>query len=264
MKITKYINVFLISFLLITIGTIYSCKEKSQNNNSETEQINVQLFAATGAMVPSIEICYSFETNNNIKVDKNFAASGALARQIKAGAEADIYISANKQWIDYLIENNSIVENTAAELAGNKLVVICKKDLDIKIKFTKEFDIKSTIKDNISMGDPKYVPVGKYAKQVLDSLDWFNKIQTNIILAKDVTSVLHYVEMGECDWGIVYYSEAIKSDKIKIAYEIPLELYDPIIFYIALLNENTQTAQLYQYFLDNTAKNILKKNGFNK
>ncbi len=261
MKIKIYIKAFLISFLIITIGILHSCKEKSQNNNTETEQINIQLFAATGAMFPSNEICYSFETNNNIKVDKNFAASGALARQIKAGAEADIYISANKQWIDYLVDNKLIIENTVTELARNKLVVICREDSDIKIEFTKEFDIRSAIKDNISIGDPKYVPVGKYAKQVLDSLEWFNKIQNKIILAKDVTSVLHYVEMGECDWGIVYYSEAIKSEKIKISYEIPLELYDPIIFYIALINEKPQTNQLYQYYKNKTAIEILNKCG---
>ena len=230
----------------------------NQKTNSD-----VQLFAAVGTMLPTNEICDSFETEKNITIERNFAASGALARQIIAGAEADIYISANKQWIDYLIDNKIIIKDNISELAKNKLVVICKKDSDIEIEFTQDFDIKSAIGDNISIGDPKYVPVGKYAKQALDSLNWFNQIQNKIILAKDVTSVLNYVEMGECDWGIVYYSEAIKSSKIKIVYEIPLELYDPIIFYIALLNDNHTTRTLYQYYKSDIAKNILIKNGFN-
>jgi len=233
---------------------VAACNQKTKSD--------VQLFAAVGAMLPTNEICDSFETEKNITIERNFAASGALARQIIAGAEADIYISANKQWIDYLIDNKIIIKDNISELAKNKLVVICKKDSDIEIEFTQDFDIKLAIGDNISIGDPKYVPVGKYAKQALDSLNWFNQIQNKIILAKDVTSVLNYVEMGECDWGIVYYSEAIKSSKIKIVYEIPLELYDPIIFYIALLNDNHTTRTLYQYYKSDIAKNILIKNGF--
>ncbi len=229
--------------------------------NQESIQ-KVQLFAATGTMLPSIEICDSIKTNLSIDLEKNFAASGDLARQIKAGAEADIYISANKQWIDYLNENQLIIENSISEIAGNKLVVICPINKDITLEFSTDFNIQSAVNDKISIGNPKYVPVGKYAKQVLDTLNWFNQIQNKIILAKDVTSVLHYVELGECNWGIVYYSEAIKSDKVRIAYEIPQELYSPIKFYIALLKDNKQTKEVYQFFKSEKAKDILNKYGF--
>ena len=225
MNFSKYITSFLLLILFISIGILNSCKEYKQKNNTNSKYVNIRLFAAAGTMLPTNEICNLFEIENNTVIERNFAASGALARQIKAGAEADLYISANKEWIDYLIENELITKNKISIIAKNKLVIICKKDANFKIDFSKDFDIKSSINDNISIGDPKYVPVGKYAKQALDSLGWFNQIQNRIILAKDVTSVLHYVEMGECDWGIVYYSEAIKSNKIKIAYEIPMERY---------------------------------------
>ncbi|MDA3952544.1 MAG: molybdate ABC transporter substrate-binding protein [Bacteroidales bacterium] len=254
MKSKNYIKSILLPFLFIIIGILFSCKEKSNNK--------VQLFVATGAMLPSIKICDSFTNNTTIQTEKNFAASGNLARQIRAGAESDIYISANKQWIDFLDTNKLIIKNSISELAYNKLVVICPKNKEVNIDFTKKFDLKSAIKDKISIGDPKYVPVGKYAKQVLDSLNWYDEIQNRIILAKDVISVLHYVELGECDWGIVYHSEAIKSEKVKIAYEVPQELYDTIIFYIALLNDNQQSNQLYQYFKSDTAKEIFNKYGF--
>ena len=254
MKIQDYIQSFLLFLLFIIIGLLYSCQEESNNK--------IQLFAAGGTMLPTNEICDSFTSIYNIETEKNFAASGALARQFKAGAEADIYISSNKQWIDYLMDNKLIIESSISEIARNKLVIICPTNKDINLDFTKEFDIKSAINDKISIGDPKYVPVGKYAKQVLDSLNWYNSIQNQIILAKDVTSVLHYVVLGECDWGIVYYSEAIKSDKVKIAYEIPQKLYDPIIFYIALLKENYNAQELYQYFKSETAKEVLNKYGF--
>ena len=236
------------------IGIQFSCKNESDSR--------IKLFAAGGTMLPTNETCESFSSINNIEIEKNFAASGTLARQIKSGAETDIYISSNKQWIDFLNDNKLLIKNSISEIASNKLVVICPKNKEVNLDFTKEFDIKSTITDKISMGDPKYVPVGKYAKQALDSLDWYNQIRNNIILAKHVTSVLHYVVLGECDWGIVYYSEAIKSDKVKITHEIPQELYDPIIFYIALLKENCKTRELYQYFKSNTAKEVFNKYGF--
>ncbi len=254
MRIKDYIQSFLLFFLYINIGLQYSCQEKYNNN--------IMLFAAGGSILPTNEVCDSFTSIYKIKAEKNFAASGALARQIKAGASADIFISSNKQWIDFLNNNKLLIDSSITELARNKLVVICLKNKHINLDFTKEFDIKSAINDKISIGDPKYVPVGKYAKQALDSLNWYNQIRTNIILAKDVTSVLHYVVLGECDWGIVYYSEAIKSDKVKIVCEVPQELYDPIIFYIALLKENYNAQKLYHYFKSETAKEVLNKYGF--
>ena len=241
MNYKNILRIFLLSFLFIIIGLQYSCQNKSNHKTNFEEPLSIQLFAAGGIMLPSNEICDSFK----IEVERNFAASGILARQIKAGAEADIYISANKQWIDFLNDSKLIVENSISKIARTKLVVICPKNNDVNLEFSKAFDIKSNIIDKIAIGDPKYVPAGKYAKQVMDSLDWYNSIQNKIILAKDVMSVLHYIELGECDWGIVYYSEALKSDKVKIAYEIPQELYNQIIFYIALLEENQESKQLY-------------------
>lgn len=249
----KY-HIVLNIFLLFIIGLFFSCTNKQDEK--------VKLFAAAGTMVPCNEICRVLDENHQIQIERNYAASGSLARQIKAGAEADIYISANKQWIDFLNKNNLIIENSITKIAGNKLVVICPIDKDLEMEFSEQFDIKSTAIKNISIGDPTYVPVGKYSKQVFDSLNWYQQIQDKIILAKDVTSVLHYVELGECDWGIVYYSEALKSKKVKIAYEIPQELYSPIIFYMALTNEKEQSTKSYQFFKSTEAKDIFADNGF--
>lgn len=222
----------------------------------------MSIFAAAGTMLATNEVCDSFSIINDLEIQRNFAASGALARQIESGADADIYISANKQWIDFLIDNGILKPESISKIASNKLVLICPKDQNINIDFNMDFDIKSTIPNKISIGDPKYVPVGKYAKQFLDTLSWFNQIEKEIILAKDVTSVLHYVELGECDWGIVYYTEAIKSEKVKIAYEIPTDLYNTIYFYIGFINDNKQTKELYNYFKSDTAKKIFTKHGF--
>jgi len=253
---TSKINIkhFFYLIIILLIGFILACTKKSTQE--------VSLFAAAGTMLPCNEICDSILTPDKMQIEKNYSASGVLARQIHSGAQADIYISANKQWINFLEDNELIIENTVTKIAENKLVVICPVEKNVKLDFSMQFDIQSAIPNNISMGDPKYVPAGKYARQVLDSLNWHNIIRDKIILAKDVTSVLHYVELGECDWGIVYYSEALKSDKVKIAYEIPQELYSPIQFYMALINRTDQSEKIYQYFKSNQAKEIFTKYGF--
>ncbi|MFC2096269.1 molybdate ABC transporter substrate-binding protein [Bacteroidota bacterium] len=253
MKSKNFIKNIFFLFLTLSLGFQFSCKDSESN---------VKLFAAAGTMLPVNEVCESFSLNSTTQIEKNYAASGALARQIGTGANADIYISANKQWIDHLENNNLLIQNSIKKIAENKLVVICSKDKHPNIEFTRDFDIQSAIDDKISIGDPKYVPVGTYAKQVLDSLNWYNKIESQIVLAKDVTSVLHYVELGECDWGIVYYSEAIKSDKIKITYEIPQQLHNPIVFYIALLNNNKESKEFYDFFFSKSAIELFGKYGF--
>jgi len=250
------INIKLLFYpiVILLIGFIIACKQEPKHE--------ISLFAAAGTMLPCNEICDSAVNKYNVVTEKNYAASGAMARQIHAGARADIFISANKQWVDFLEDNELIIKDKITKIAENKLVIICPTNKNIELEFSQQFDINSAIPNNISIGDPKYVPVGKYAKQVMDSLQWFEKIRKKIILAKDVTSVLHYVELGECDWGIVYYSEALKSDKVKIVYEVPQQLYSPIHFYMALTNETDQSKKIYHFFKTNQAKSIFVKHGF--
>lgn len=234
------------------------------NSHKETSEKSLMLYAAQGADELMKELCDSFTVQNNIKVETNFASSGILARQIQSGAQADLFISANKKWIDFLKENKLLNDESIKIFAKNKLVVICKNDNDnLQLDFSKSFNINSAIKNKIAIGDPEHVPAGNYAKQVLDTLQWFSKIKDNTILAMNVAAVTHYVEMGECDWGIVYSSEALKSDKVKIAYEIPENLYKPIVFYMASLKDaDSNTQDLVKFIEQKESAKIIKKHGF--
>ncbi|OFX85407.1 MAG: molybdate ABC transporter substrate-binding protein [Bacteroidetes bacterium GWF2_33_16] len=223
----------------------------------------VSIFAASGSIMPINEISDSFLTQYSIPIDKNFAASGTLARQIADGAKADIFISANIEWINYLKTKNLLIDSSIYKLAGNRLVVICHKSKNVDIKFTNDFNIKSIVPDKIAIGDPLYVPAGKYAKQTMSMLGWYNQIQDRIILTKDVSSALHIVELNECDWGIVFYSEAIKSNEIKIVADIPSNLHDPIFFYMTLIKEYSNESKLiYDYIKSDKSIPILSKHGF--
>ena len=187
-KIKNIITTSFLSMLLILF--LFSCNKVNNDNP-------ITVFAATGAMYALDELSDSFYSDYSISIDKNYAASGNLARQIYSGAKSDIYISASLEWINHLKNNNELIDSTIHKLAKNKLVIICPKNRNVHIDFSSEFNIESIIPDKIAIGDPAYVPAGKYAKEIFDTLNWYTKIKNRIILAKDVSSVLHYVELGE-------------------------------------------------------------------
>ena len=253
------ISIYLLLFTALSL--IISCKGDADKKH----KINtISVFAAAGTYSSSNDICKAFTEKNKIAIETNFASSGTLARQISNGAETDIYISANKQWIDYLNNQKILTDSSIDILAHNKLVFICPAtNENLNINFTKDFDIASTIKNKIAIGNPEYVPVGKYAKQMFDSLGWYEPLKEQMLLTKDVISVVNYVQLGECDWGIVYYSQAIHAKNIRIVCDIPEGLYDPVIFYISMLKEASESSYLlYDFFKSEETKEVLINNGF--
>jgi molybdate transport system substrate-binding protein len=223
----------------------------------------VAVYAAAGTAGPVRELSDSYTKKTGIQIDNNFASSGTLAKQITNGAEAEIFISANEQWITYLKSNGLLKEGTVQKICSNSLALITQKDSGIKVELSKNYEFRKINSYIISIGDPGYVPVGKYTKQVFDSLGWFGKLQDNFILAKDVSSVLKYVELGEADLGIVYSTEAALSDKVKILQIIPQTLHEPINFYIAIVKGASAEAEnFYRYILGNEGKDLFKRKGF--
>jgi molybdate transport system substrate-binding protein len=248
-------------FLIITSILLSSCSSERQKEKIDKNRINI--FCAMGASQAISEIVDSFLVKGNIDVTFNFASSGTLARQIEQGAQCDIYISANKQWIDFLSENNLLIDSTVEKLVGNRLAIICPKERTVTFEFTPLFDVIGTVESKISIGDPGYVPVGKYAMQVLDTLGWSKLLADKVIPARDVSSVLRYVELEEVDWGIVYYTEALKSEKVDIAAMVPDSLHQSIKFYVALIKGSTdQAIKLKQYLYKDVSQKIFQKHGF--
>ncbi len=231
---------------------------------SGTPKATIRIFAAAGARAAVEEICAQFDPQNRYNIELNFASTGLLARQLSNGVTGDIFISANKQWIDYLLEKKKISDKSIRVLATNTLVVITKKDNPVSPpQFNRDYDIAQCLKGKIAVGNPDYVPVGKYTKMVFDSLKWLPMIEEKMVLAKDVSSVLHYVELGECDWGIVYYTEAIQSSKVEIIAEVPPQLHPPIHFYMAQIENNSLAGkELSRSFTEQSGKAILIRKGF--
>lgn len=222
------LNVSLLILMGITFG---GCQQ---------QKAHLTLFAASGTRLVIEQICAKATEANQQNIDRNYASSGTLARQIQNGAPCDIFISANRQWIDYLIKNNLIAPEDTIPFATTTLVWIAPKNSN-----SIDVDLKKPVKASLwegkklAVGDPAYVPVGKYAKQALTLAHWYKTLQPHLVLAKDVSSVLHYVELGACDYGLVYFTEAIQSDKIKIIAFVPSDLHDTIAFYAAKIRNES-------------------------
>jgi len=245
------------TYILISFIFLLGCE-------NEKEKTRLTIYAAAGTRLAASEICDSFEVESKRKVTRNYASSGILARQVFQGGKADLFISANGEWVKFLLANDLLVDTPVMILAKNKLVLVAPvhKQIDT-IVFHPSFDIAATVQNKIAIGDPAHVPVGKYAKAFLDSLGWYHQLQRDIIMANDVAGVLRYVEMGECDWGIVYFTEAKHSGKVKIVSEIPAALYPPVLFYIGRVKEGKkESGNLLDYFLGKNGERILREHGF--
>ena len=224
------------------------------------------LFAAAGTRGPSEMICDRFEKETGIKVERSYASSGTLARQIAEGAAPDVFISANRQWIDFLLEKQLLKADSVRKFAANALVVVAPKSEKAPVlSFTPDFDIRAAVKEKIAVGDPAYVPVGKYTDQAFEKLGWKAKLKEKLVLAKDVSAVLRYVELGECDFGVVYRSEALRSEKVSVVAEIPESLHKPIRFFAADLKAQSPAGkQLSAGFVSESGMETFASSGFTR
>jgi molybdate transport system substrate-binding protein len=249
--------------LIVQILWLTSCGEFGSTGKGDAALL---VFAAAGTRTATEEICDQYEKSGNRSVSRNYASSGTLARQIAAGATADVFISANRQWIDFLKDKGLLKAGSIHKIAGNALVVVAPKNRMTAIpRFERRFDIAASIADKIVIGDPSYVPVGKYTKAAFDTLGWFDKIRDKMILAKDVSSVLSYVALGEVDWGVVYRSEAIASDRVTIVATIPGMLHPPIEFFIAdVTHQRSETRALSEMFRSNSGLATFLRHGFSE
>ena len=142
------------------------------------------------------------------------ASSSTLAKQIAAGAPADIYFSANVEWMDYLQAHQHIEQDTRVDLLGNALVVIAPTGEPFTVRWAKDFDFAGAFAGRLALGDPDHVPAGQYARQALEKLGWWPVLKSRIAPAPDVRAALVYVERGECAVGLVYATDAAQSDRV--------------------------------------------------
>ncbi|MDP1442089.1 molybdate ABC transporter substrate-binding protein [Priestia megaterium] len=238
-------------------------QQTEQSASKEKVEVTTSAAASLQDALTKIEKRYEKE-HKNIDLKFNFGASGALKQQIEQGAPVDLFFSAAEDKFDELVQKGEIDKSQGVDLVGNDLVLVVPKDTKKPIK---DFTDLSTKADKIALGTPDAVPAGNYAKQTLEKLNIWNEVSKKVVYAKDVRQVLSYVETGNVDAGIVYKTDALISDKVKIVATADEKNHDPIIYPVGIIKDTKHPKEakaFYQYLQGKEALNVLKEYGFVK
>lgn len=223
----------------------------------------VTVFAAASLTNAVTDISNQYQQANAAKVVTSFAASSTLAKQVENGAPADIFMSADSKWMNYLQDKNKIDVPTRRNLLGNQLLLIAPKGKAFPFQFDGKADLAKAFDGKLCTGDIDSVPVGIYAKQALTKLGWWDGVKTRIVGAQDVRAALVFVERGECAAGIVYATDAKVSSKVDVVAVFPEGSHDPIVYPIAqVAGANAASKGLYQYLLGPEAAKVFTQYGF--
>jgi molybdate transport system substrate-binding protein len=178
----------------------------------------------------------AFTVQSGIAVRSSYAASSALARQIESGAPADLFASADLEWMDYLAKKNLIRPDTRVNLLNNRLVVVALKDAkETTIAFTPEGFAQALGPDGrLATGEVNSVPIGKYAKIAFEKLGLWAGIQPRLAQADNVRAALALVSRGEAPLGVVYESDAKSDPSVKVVGVFPADSHPPVVYPFAV------------------------------
>lgn len=250
----------LIGVFFLLLG-ITSCGHRTSKSASA-----LLVFSGAGLTDVITELRDSFQVKYDIKVNLNLASSGTLARQIEHGADPDVYISASLRWANYVADLGYVVDSMVQDVCYNDIVLIAPSDSEIDaLTIDSTLDISNILEGKyLAMGNPAHVPVGKYAKEFLCYYRQYDNLIHSLLLAKDTRSTLMTVEMGEAALGIVYYTDALRSEKVKIVAMIPDESHSRIRYVSSLCNNNGSSRAFFSYIGSEEAKWIWIKHRFKK
>ena len=226
--------------------------------NAPVDRAEITVFCAAGATDVATSLCREYEAQHDVTIKLNFASSSTLARQIEAGAQADLYISANRQWMDYVQEKGLAAPGTRRDWATNRLVLVVphqglSNGAAAWVGDVKEEAELSTILPKISgkiaIGDPDHVPAGIYAKQSLDRVELYDSLKDQFVACSSVRAALRLVEEEQVEAGIVYQSDAITSQRVTVVDVFPQSWHEPVTFQLTLLHDHHSAAKSLAEFL---------------
>lgn len=246
--------------LLIVVSLCLSFSVHAADGNHR-----LLVFAAASLREAVGAVIESYGTQYDTRVLASYASSSTLARQITQGAEADVYISANPQWMDYLSERDAIAKHSRRNLLGNELVLITQRRSTLEAEITDGFDLRGLLgKGYLAMGDPAHVPAGRYGQAALESLGVWKSVADRIARADNVRAALALVAHGEAPFGIVYRSDAVADDRVRVVDSFPCKVYPPIIYPVARVSgSNHPAADTFLEFLQTPeAADTFRRYGF--
>jgi molybdate transport system substrate-binding protein len=224
----------------------------------------ITVFAAASLTNVLQELGDTFTKDTSIPVRFSFAASSTLARQIENGSRADLFVSADLEWMDYLQARNLIQPATRHDLLGNRLVLIAPADSRIDLKISAHFPLAAAVGNSrLATGDPDSVPVGRYAHEALAKLGVWDEVAARMVRADSVRSALAFVDRGEAALGIVYATDALVDKNVRVVDVFPEDTHMPIIYPAALtVGSAAATAKFLAYLRGPAGDLAFKHYGF--
>ncbi|NEQ39992.1 MAG: molybdate ABC transporter substrate-binding protein [Okeania sp. SIO3I5] len=251
---------------ILTCLLIISCSKNPNNSSSQStaSRINLTISAAASLKDVMTEIQPIYEQQKtNVSLTLNLASSGSLRQQIEQGAPVDLFISASPSHINMLQKKGLIIDESLRDLLKNQMVLIVPQQNTASVNTFQ--DLTKDAISKISIGEPKSVPAGKYAQEVLSSLGIYEAVKPKIVFAKNVRQVVNYVATGNVDGGIVYRTDTNVSNKVKIVANAPEKSHTPVVYPIAIIKDskNIEAAkQLEEFMFTPEAKAVFEKYGF--
>jgi molybdate transport system substrate-binding protein len=224
----------------------------------------VLVFAAASLTDALQEADSAFTTAVHVPVKESFAASSVLARQIEAGAPAEVFLSADEQWMDYLEQRQLLIPGSRRELLGNSLVLIAPADSKVHLTLGPQVDLAGALGGgHLAMGDPGSVPAGIYGRQALEKLGAWNAVEARVAVAESVRAALALVARGEAPLGVVYRTDAQAEKQVRVVAEFPEDSHPPIHYPIALLKgAGSEARKLVDFLHGPKAREIFTRHGF--
>ena len=234
--------------------------------SAAAQQQSILVFAAASMKNALDDVNAAFTKGGGDKVVASYAASSALMKQIEQGAPADVFLSADIDWMDFGAKHGLIKNDTRFDLLGNRLVLIASKDSTIgQVNVGPGFDLAALAgSGRIAVGDVRAVPAGLYAKAALEKLGSWAAVEPKLAMAESVRAALVLVSRGEAPLGIVYETDTKIEPAVKIVGVFPEDSHPPIVYPVALTAVAKPEAAPYLAFLrTQQAKTIIEHNGFN-
>jgi molybdate transport system substrate-binding protein len=231
---------------------------------AQTDKPTLIVFAAASLTNALQDVGDGFTKDSSIPVKFSFAASSALARQIENGAPADMFFSADLQWMDYLQTRKLIQIATRHDVLGNQLVLVAPVASTISLHIAADFPLLAALgSSRLALGDPDGVPAGRYAHQALEKLGVWNTVADRLARADSVRSALALVDRGEAPLGIVYQTDALVDKNVRVVDIFPDNTHLPITYPIALVNgARADAAKFLAYVQSPAADVVFKRYGF--
>jgi molybdate transport system substrate-binding protein len=227
-------------------------------------QGTVLVYAAASLTDALDEVDAAFTAQTGIQVKASFAASSVLAKQIEAGAPADVFFAAERVWMDYLDERGLLRRGSRHDLLGNALVLIAPADSTVRLKIAPGFNLVGALGGGrLATADPDSVPAGQYARAALTKLGVWPQVSDHMVRAENVRAALEYVARGDAPLGIVYRTDAQVEKRVRVVDVFPADTHPPIVYPVALTTgAQAPAARFMAFLLGEAARQIFMRRDF--